>query len=157
MAFSEWVAAGRRFGEVGRRSAWWIGDWLNYGTPRFGERYAEASRITGYDPKTLRNYRYVASRFNASLRRDDLDWSHHALLVALEPDDQGYWLGRAATDRMSVDDLRCELRAAGRGQFAAQEDDQNPSPTVLPVLIACPHCGGEVPVPPEISGPASSK
>ena len=100
------VAAGRRLGEIGRGTQWWIGDWLQFGIARFGERYVEASRLTGYDPKSLRNMRYVASRFDASLRRDNLEWSHHALLAPLPPDDQAYWLERATADRLSVDDLR---------------------------------------------------
>jgi hypothetical protein len=44
-----------------RGSRWWIGDWLLYGSARWGERYVEASRVTGYEPKSLRNMRYVSS------------------------------------------------------------------------------------------------
>src|ERR1700689_4024838 len=121
--FHQWVAAGRRFGEIGRGSQWWIGDWLLYGTSRFGERYVEASKITGHDPKSLRNMRYVASQFAPSLRGDNLNWSHHALLAALEPADQNHWLDRATADRLSVEDLRGELRAARRGNYSESGAD----------------------------------
>lgn len=145
--FAEWVAFGRRFGAIGRGCQWWIGDWLLYGTARFGERYAEASKITGYDPKSLRNMRYVASRFDPSLRRDNLNWSHHALLAGLERSEQAYWLDRAATDRLSVDDLRCELRAAQRGAHAVATSS---SSSFLPLALApapalvCPNCGSQI-------------
>jgi hypothetical protein len=159
--FHQWVAAGRRFGEIGRGSQWWIGDWLLYGTSRFGERYVEASKITGYDPKSLRNMRYVASQFAPSLRRDNLNWSHHALLAGLEPADQNYWLDRAGADRLSVEDLRGELRAAGRGNYAESGADAVVSLDAEQALTAsgplslaagmgedlvCPNCGSRVPV-----------
>src|SRR5580693_1989170 len=84
MEYHDWVFEGRRIGAMGRGSPWWVGDWILYGTARWGERYAEAVKITGYDAKSLRNMRYVASRFDLSLRRDALSWSHHALLAGLE-------------------------------------------------------------------------
>ena len=33
----------------------WIGDWLNYGERKWGEKYKEALEKTGYDYQTLRN------------------------------------------------------------------------------------------------------
>jgi hypothetical protein len=146
MEFSEWVAAGRRLGEIGRGSQWWIGDWLLYGTAQFGERYVEASRITGYDPKSLRNMRYVASQFDLSLRRDNLNWSHHALLAGLDPEERSQWLDRAVADRMSVDDLRCELRAAGRGNYANLEAESASTRPEVEGAVICPNCGTEVPL-----------
>jgi hypothetical protein len=70
MEHPDWVAAGLSLGELGRVSNWWVGDWLRYGTSRWGEKYAEAARITGFDGKTLRNIVYVVSRFDLSRRRD---------------------------------------------------------------------------------------
>ena len=63
----DWVLEGRRIGLISRASPWWIGDWLLYGSGRWGEMYVVAARITGYDPKSLRNMRYIASRFDLSL------------------------------------------------------------------------------------------
>jgi hypothetical protein len=149
MGYEDWVAAGRRFGEMGRTSAWWIGDWLKYGADMFGDRYAEASRITGYDIQTLRNYCHVAGRFPAYLRRYELEYSHHAVLAALELEERTHWLDRAVEERMSVADLRGELRAATRGRADAPTDDgQHTGGEADAVMIACPHCGGPVPVPP---------
>ena len=51
---------------MSRVSSWWVGDWLQYGTSKWGEKYSEAARITGYDVKTLRNIVYVAKRFSLS-------------------------------------------------------------------------------------------
>jgi hypothetical protein len=144
--YDKWVLEGRRIGAMGRGSPWWMGDWLLYGEGRWGEKYTEAVRITGYDKKSLRNMRYVASRFELSLRRDSLHWSHHALLAAFELDEQKYWLDRAVADRLSVDDLRIELRSAQRGGYSAADDDREPdqSDGQAPSMV-CPHCGKTIP------------
>lgn len=148
MEYHSWIVEGRRIGAMWRGSPWWIGDWLLYGTSRWGEQYAEAAKITGYDPKSLRNMRYVSSRFELSLRRDNLTWSHHALLAGLDPEEHKFWLDRAAADKMSVEDLRIELRAAQRGHYSSSKDkiatgDASSDMTV----VICPNCGDRVPVP----------
>lgn len=142
MPYPEWVASGRRLGAMARASNWWVGDWVRYGTRRWGEKYVAASRMTGYDVHTLRNMAYVSSRFDLSLRRDDLTWSHHALLASLEPEERVRWLERAADDRLSVADLRTELRAATRGALGAAAETAEASTTPAGERAAvCPHCG----------------
>jgi hypothetical protein len=106
LAYDEWLRQGSRLGVAGRNAAWWIGDWVNYGTARYGSKYSLAARVTGYDRQTLMNMVYVASRFEISRRRENLSWSHHAELAAFEVDMQERWLDRARADRLSVRDLR---------------------------------------------------
>lgn len=137
-----WVEVGRRLGAMSRVSSWWVGDWLQYGTAKWGEKYAEAARITGYDVKTLRNISYVAKRFDLSRRRDKLTWSHHAELAVLEPSEQDRWLDRAIVDKLSVSDLRIELRGSQRPSRTAPDGDPEPdqSDRQVPSMM-CPHCG----------------
>jgi hypothetical protein len=139
LAHSEWLATGRRLGAIGRCSQWWIGDWIRYGTAKWGEKYAEAARVTGYDVASLRNMAWVASRFNLSLRSDRLTWSHHVLLAPLEPDEQRHWLQRAAEERLSVADLRVELRALREGTGKPSVDAAATTPGDGDLV--CPHCG----------------
>jgi hypothetical protein len=136
---SDWLATGRRLGAIGRCSQWWIGDWVRYGTAKWGEKYAEAARVTGYDAASLRNMAWVASRFDPSLRNDQLTWSHHVLLAPLDADAQREWLRRASEERLSVADLRLELRALRKGErksaaAAAVAGDRADA-------AVCPHCG----------------
>jgi len=147
LEYRGWVVEGKRIGLMCRGSPWWIGDWLLYGNARWGEMYAAASRITGYDPKTLRNMRYVASRFDLSLRRDNLTWSHHALLASLDRDRQRTWLERAAHDRLSVEDLRSELRAERRGGIEPPDEHRSLERLSAVSTVTCPNCGDRVPVP----------
>ncbi len=141
MGHAEWIAAGRRLGAIGRCSQWWIGDWIRYGTSKWGEKYAEAARVTGYDVASLRNMAWVASQFDLSLRSDNLTWSHHVLLAPLEPDEQRHWLDRASEERLSVADLRIELRSH-RGSVEVSVVDEGPADELdrAPTMV-CPHCG----------------
>jgi hypothetical protein len=142
MSLAQWIYSGRRLGAIGRGVGWWIGDWLRFGNHRFGEKYAQASRITGYDSQTLMNMAYVASRVDPSRRREKLSWSHHAEIAAIEPEEQDQWLDLAEACRLSVHDMRLQLRNAskpGRGVEA-----RTPSANVGETRAVCPVCGHSV-------------
>ncbi len=130
---------GHRFGGMARCSPWLLGDWIRYGNYRWGEKYREAMRITGYDVQSLRNFAYVAGRIEPSRRRDDLSWSHHAEVCALTDAEQEQWLDVAVAERMSVADLRVELRAARRGERKRREVEQRID--VDTETVTCPECG----------------
>lgn len=154
----EWAAAGRRIGAVGRCIQWLLGDWIAYGNAKFGERYARAAKITGYDTQTLMNMVYVASRFPISRRRENLSWSHHETLAALGSEEQDRWLDEALTHRWSVADLRMMVRASrSQGPTAGNECDEDdgraaalaakvPGPTGSrsAAVMTCPNCGEAV-------------
>jgi hypothetical protein len=144
IGLDEWSAVGRRFGEIGRCSQWWLGDWIHYGNARFGERYSRAVKLTGYDAQSLMNMVYVASRFGIYRRRENLSWSHHAALAALDVPDQEHWLTRAVADKLSVADLRIEVRSARRA--GARRADDPPRQLAVADTLVCPNCGETVPV-----------
>lgn len=136
-----WLRVGHRLGVITRCSQWWLGDWLRYGSSRWGEKYKEAARITGYDVHTLRNIAYVAGQIEASRRRDNLTWSHHAEICALAPEQQDKWLDVASEQRMSVADLRMELRRVRR------EEAGLALPPKEKRMVSCPECEHRFPVP----------
>jgi hypothetical protein len=143
---AEWSAVGRRLGEIGRCSQWWLGDWINYGNVKFGERYSRAAKLTGYDVQSLMNMVYVASRFEIYRRRENLSWSHHATVASLDVDGQERWLARASAESLSVADLRVELRTARRAlEEAADAPEAAPPPSDDHTLV-CPNCGRPVPL-----------
>jgi hypothetical protein len=160
LSYDEWLRQGSRLGLAGRSAAWWIGDWVRYGTARYGSKYAAATRVTGYDRQTLMNMVYVSTRFQISRRRENLSWSHHAELAALDLEDQERWLNRATADRLSVRDLRQELlsvkqppgRSNGRRAAPPNGKPSARSPTAdrgsvaasanaaAERMVVCPHC-----------------
>jgi len=143
LRLDEWVEHGRRFGAISRASAWWIGDWLRYGNAAFGERYARASRITGYDTQTLMNMVYVASAIPPEQRCEALSWSHHAEVAGLPPEERSRWLELAVSHRLSVRCLRAEIRQ--HRARALHDDDSAPeSEASVDSVQHCPHCGHEL-------------
>jgi hypothetical protein len=148
LAVVEWVQQGRCLGAIGRASAWWIGDWIRYGSARYGDKYAAASQVTGYDVQSLMNMAYVASRFHSTRRRPGLSFSHHAELAGLAPEDQELWLDRAEAGALSVRALRAELRRA-RERSAARAQARGraaPADSAEPARdgVVCPHCGHRI-------------
>ncbi|HEV3377905.1 MAG TPA: LmbU family transcriptional regulator [Thermoleophilaceae bacterium] len=148
LAVAEWVEQGRCLGAIGRGSGWWIGDWVRYGSVRYGDRYTAASRVTGYDIQSLMNMAYVASRFDASRRRRGLSFSHHAEVAGLAPEDQELWLDRAEAGNLSVRALRAELRktrerVAARLALARTHGERPPdrARAATSEVLECPHCG----------------
>jgi hypothetical protein len=151
ISLSQWVADGQRLGAIGRGVNWWLGDWLRFGNLKFGERYVRASRITGYDVQTLMNMVYVATRFDSDRRRERLSWSHHAELAALGPEEQEEWLTRAENERLSVRDLRAELRRVTRANEAPEIAAVAASNEAVATVVVteesqhvCPNCGHEL-------------
>jgi hypothetical protein len=146
IGLDEWSAVGRRFGEIGRCSQWWLGDWIHYGNTKFGERYSRAVKLTGYDVQSLMNMVYVASRFEIYRRRENLSWSHHSALASLDRASQEYWLARAGADKLSVADLRVELRTRRRALEEAVSGGESPVRPPARDALVCPNCGGAVPL-----------
>jgi hypothetical protein len=144
-----WEAEGRRISAISKGTPWWIGDWLLYRASTWGERYSDARRITGMDPKTLRNIRWVAASIGPSRRRERLSFSHHELVAGFEIDEQERWLTRAEADRLTVDDLRVELRAARRGSYSRDRGDSDAEEGGV-AMVVCPKCGDEIPVPRDV-------
>ncbi|MEU2929418.1 LmbU family transcriptional regulator [Streptomyces sp. NPDC007251] len=120
-----WEQIGTNLRELVNSSAWWLADWLIYGEATYGwRRYKEAIERTGLDYQTLRNYAWVARRFEHHRRRDSLSFAHHAEVARLSPPEQDYWLRKAEQQKWS----RNELRRAVRASLAVQNDTAEISP-----------------------------
>ncbi|MFE1789437.1 MULTISPECIES: LmbU family transcriptional regulator [Streptomyces] len=106
-----WEEIGSQLRDLASSSAWWLGDWLLFGENAYSGRYREAVGRTGLDYQTLRNYAWVARRFEQHRRRDALSFAHHAEVARLARPEQDYWLRRAEEQRWSRNELRRQLRA----------------------------------------------
>jgi len=144
LARHEWLLTGRRLGGISRCNQWWLGDWVRYGSEKWGEKYTHAAKITGYDPRSLANMASVSAGFESSRRRDDLTWSHHVAVAGLTRDEQESWLDRAAQESLSVADLRTELRAAYKGRRRADEEGCGQPAGCEGEQAICPWCGSEL-------------
>ena len=137
---------GQRLRRLGPGANWWVGDWIRYGNARYGERYKLATELTGYDTQTLRNFAYVASRFDTARRRTEVSWSHHAEIAALGADAQRRWLDRVVAERLSLRNLRRELQAERNTALGDSTARCAPGPQREPEsATTCPTCGQSMP------------
>ncbi|HEV2373477.1 MAG TPA: LmbU family transcriptional regulator [Streptosporangiaceae bacterium] len=109
-----WELVGRQLLTFTDSSTWWIADWLVYGEAAFEGRYRDAIEKTSLDYQTLRNYAWVARRFELSRRHDGLSFGHHAEVAALDQPEQDFWLRKAEEFGWSRNQLRKEVRASLR-------------------------------------------
>jgi len=94
----QWSEIGDQLGTAGRCLGFLIGDWINYGETKWGDRYTDAMRITGLDYNTLAMYARVAKAIQFSTRVLNLSFEHHRKVAQLkEPEDQVKWLSAAAS------------------------------------------------------------
>jgi hypothetical protein len=116
-----WKHIGEQISIISDASAWWIGDWLAFGRDKYPDRYKQSIRETALDYQTLRNYAWVAGRFEVSRRRDKLSFQHHTEVAALPEDQQDLWLDRAERSGWSRNKLRSHLRSSNGRATAAKE------------------------------------
>jgi hypothetical protein len=136
LSYDTWESAGRRISAVANSSAWCLGDWLIYGQWRYTDRYRRAVDVVGLDYQTLRNYAWVARRFEVSRRRDTLSFNHHAEVASLPPHEQDYWLNRAHESGWSRNHLRANVRAAREEEPAAARKTASVGIQLTPERIA---------------------
>ncbi|MEI5097739.1 LmbU family transcriptional regulator [Streptomyces sp. PmtG] len=83
-----------------------------YGESSYSSHYREAIERTGLDYKTLRNYAWVARRFEHHRRREVLSFAHHAEVARLPTPEQDYWLRKAEQRSWSRNELRRQVRTS---------------------------------------------
>lgn len=110
LSFEEWLALGIQLMPLGRAIGFLIGDWINFGFTKYGEKYAEALTCTGIPYKTLANYAYIARKVDQSIREPRLGHEHHAPVAKLSPLEQKKWLGLAIEHDLSVRRLRKSIK-----------------------------------------------
>lgn len=121
--FESWMTMGQRITGISNACSWCLGDWLIYGERAFAARYKAAVAATSLDYQTLRNYAWVARRFEMSRRRDTLSFQHHAEVAALPEAHQDLWLLRAERAHWSRNELRRRLGTERRLQRMRQADN----------------------------------
>ncbi|KOU18300.1 hypothetical protein ADK52_30825 [Streptomyces sp. WM6372] len=105
-----WLRIGGRLQSTANPSAWWAGDWLIHGSTSYPGRYREAIAGTALGYQTLRNYAWVARKFEPGRRRADLSFQHHQEVAAFPPEEQERWLDRATAAGWPRSELRRRLR-----------------------------------------------
>jgi hypothetical protein len=120
--FDEWSSLGQKLSPIGKSIGFIIGDWINYGQDRYGEKYTEALAKTGLTYQTLQNYAYVARKVETSCRHENLGFEHHYVVAKLKTDEEKkHWLDMADQHDLSVRRLR---KSINFGRVASEEEVQ---------------------------------
>lgn len=114
-SFEEHEGVGDFIKRAHRASGWWLAGWMRHAESRedWKERLSQAVDSTGLSEKTLKNVRAIGA-IEPSRRRDDIDFSMHAEVAGLEPDEQSHWLAQAAENGWDRRELRLNIRASKR-------------------------------------------
>ena len=110
LTFDEWGNVGKLLNQIEGATQWWIGDWLNYGNFKWGEKYKEAIEKTEFNYGYTRNLKSVSNAIELSRRRDKLTWAHHQEIASFDLAEQDYWLDKAEKEGWIVKELRRQIR-----------------------------------------------
>jgi N6-adenosine-specific RNA methylase IME4 len=119
LEYDDWEGIGTVLSAAEGAVHWWIGDWLNYGERKWGEMYAQAMDETQFSYKTLAADAWVSQSVQFSRRRENLSWSHHREVAALEPQEQDYWLDQAENQDWTRNELRRQVQLISQGNAPA--------------------------------------
>lgn len=106
----EWRKAGEMLAKIEQSKQWWLGDWWKAG--KWGDG-PEACEAIGVDYGTAANAGRVCETFEFSRRRENLSFSHHVEVCAIESEDvQNRFLDWAAEGDKpkSIRELRQAVR-----------------------------------------------
>lgn len=120
LSFEEWDDLGTKLAPVGKSIGFIIGDWINYGEKRWGDKYEEALARTGLAYQTLADFAYVARKVHFSVRNEKLDFTHHRVVAKLKTDEEKqYWLDLAAKHNLGKRRLQ---KSINFGRLATEEE-----------------------------------
>ncbi len=129
VTFEEWSLATEWVQRVNSSVSFWLGDLLEFGERKFGDKYTAAIEATGLAEQTLTNAAYVARHVPIERRRQNVPFSHHAEVASLPPEKQEEWLEKAESNGLTRDQLRSGIQAE-------RAVSQGKKPVLL-VIVTC--------------------
>lgn len=152
VGYREWYSIGQTLMFMYEWTPWAIGDWLNYGERVFGEKYAQAAKVSGRSVRTLYNLAYIARHIPPENRVERLDIGHHDAVASLPAEEQRMLLQEAkrideeSGGNYTVYEFRERVREhkqrATEVEYLANGSGPAPGEEGPPVIVVCPHCGG---------------
>ena len=120
LSFEEWDELGQKIAPVGKSIGFIIGDWINYGENRWGDKYEEALGRTGMAYQTLADFAYVARKVQFSFRNEKLDYTHHRVVAKIkDPEEQRHWLEMAVQHKLGKRRLQ---KSINFGRLATEQE-----------------------------------
>ena len=108
--YDQWLTLMATLQQLSTAFQFAIGDALNYGQKRYGEKYAQAMDATGCAYQSLANWSWVATNVPIDNRIAGLSWTHHRLVAHVGTSEQKLILESAKSRGLSVTDFEKELK-----------------------------------------------
>lgn len=105
MPFDTWTTLMDTLSRMNGAFQWMIGDALNYGSSKYGEKYSQALESTQLTYSALANFSWVARSVPIENRNSNLSWTHHRAVSKLDPTEQRRLLGEAERSGWTADTL----------------------------------------------------
>jgi len=104
---TEFKALLTTLGAMNNSAPWALGDAINYGENRFGEKYAQWIDVANVSYERLRIYAWIANRYKKARREPRLSFEVHRELAFIKDDEeQDKMLELAAGEGWSSKDVR---------------------------------------------------
>jgi len=116
----EWMTVFKALKTVEGCVQFWIGDCLAYRQQKWG-MYDDIAEETGMDKKTLWEYKNVSESVKPSARAEHLSYTHHREVAALPPEKQELFLQKAVDEKLSVRELREEIKKDKKAEIKQPE------------------------------------
>ena len=110
LSFEEWQEIGKQLQKIHGSIQWWIGDWLNFGERKWGEKYTQAIEETGLDYDTLATYKRISQIFEFTPRGVNLSWSAHREIASAPSEKQNELLQKADKEELTSREIREMVR-----------------------------------------------
>ena len=94
---------------VQKSAPFWLGDFINHGEHKYGEKYAQALSYTDYDEHYLRTVAYACRQVKPKDRNENLTFSHHYAVARLPEQMQKKALAEGESERMNIKEFRAHL------------------------------------------------
>ena len=133
ISYEEWQDIGKKCSLAAHACLWWLGDWWSWGEAKYGDRASQALE-TGYSYQTLKDAGWVARKIEPSRRRENLSWSIHREVAALDPDIQDSILAKAEEHGMTKKEVREAARAYKIALDPPKTKERDPDNVVIDEL-----------------------
>ena len=119
MQEEDWINQGATFQVLESALPWVIGDWLNAGQRKYGEKYTQAILVTGKKLEQLKQWCWLANTFALNERYplgSGISYTHHRTVAKLPREERNAWLATAYANGWNSDQLKAEIeKANGNG------------------------------------------
>lgn len=117
-SFNEWENLGNNLKTAEGAIEFYIGDWINFGERKFGDKYLIAMAKTGFTYDYVQRMASVARKFNGGLKsgneeiatRHNLSFHHHRLVAPLSGPVAERLLDKAEKEKLTLAELRAEVQ-----------------------------------------------